>query len=860
MIRTLFHIVLLIFICQIANAQPFKLDNIIFENVVFEDKGADSLYESMDKETRFNELIQVLPQYYYGKNMSQADEAAMTILLSYSYYYQDEYYEALVFNRMATKTLGKKITGSLVIANKTLTAMIYEKFGDLLGSEKVLQGISTENNLHKFQLTIFSACLNFKTRNYANAYSQFQLAANYAGKISRFDQFSNLYSLSKTAEQLEKKSEFLAYAMMADSIIHSGQSPILCKDFSYTFNSRNQEKLVDSLKSLSKLNVAIAMRKSGYYNSTIELLDQEITSQASSSTQLAELYLNKGITMMLMQQHTEAAIPLMEALKIFTDANSNSKVSETYNLLAKNNFLRSHYGKAIDQCLESIEYAKQSNDLQNLAAAYLIMSETYAANNDFVNSQKYYKLYISTKENFEKQEAKSVNLFATKQSETKIILQKVESDIIESEMREMELLNAQMTAEQKEQENIFLKQQNELREKDLINKQLEKEQIERNLVIMQSQLENEQLQLKYIEEQNEKERQIAVNNETKKNLELVNIQKEATEKQNQLNTVELKATKNRQLMFIIIMVIMILFLGFAIYSIIKFRKQNRIIEKNNLIIQKTNAELVGTIEQVNIQKALIETKNEEITDSIAYAKRIQNAILPHDSLVGKCLGENFIFYRPKDIVAGDFYWLSPEEGGSVLFAVADCTGHGVPGAMVSVVCHAALTRSIREFKLTQPNEILNKVRDLVLETFEKSGEGVNDGMDIALCNFNPKSRVLKYAGANNGIFIIRNGALIELKADKQPIGKFIHAKPFTHQEIQLEEGDQLYLFSDGFADQFGGEKGKKLKSQTVKQLLIQHRDQAMTKQREILEGAFDAWRGELEQIDDVCVMGVRIGG
>ncbi|MBK6526433.1 MAG: hypothetical protein IPG07_13345 [Crocinitomicaceae bacterium] len=154
---------------------------------------------------------------------------------------------------------------------------------------------------------------------------------------------------------------------------------------------------------------------------------------------------------------------------------------------------------------------------------------------------------------------------------------------------------------------------------------------------MQEQLENEQLQVKYIEEQNEKERQQAENNDNKNKLELLNTQKEASDKQNQLNTLELKATKNRQMMFIVIMIIMILFIAFMVYFIVRFRRQNKIIEKNNIIIQKTNAELVGTIEQVNIQKALIETKNEEITDSIAYAKRIQNAILPHDSLIGKCL-------------------------------------------------------------------------------------------------------------------------------------------------------------------------------------------------------------------------------
>jgi serine phosphatase RsbU (regulator of sigma subunit) len=835
------------------------MDNVVFENVVFEDAGANQLYLEIDKETRFNELIQVLPQYYHDKTMSKADEVALTILLSYSYYYQDEYYDALVFNRMATKDIGKKITGPLVLSNKLLTAMIYQKLGDLLGADKILQGLSSEKLLTKFQLTIFSAHVNYQTGNYKNAYTYYQYAANTAKDVSVFDEFNVYYNLSKTAEQLQKGMEFLAYAQMADSAINANKSDYLNKELDYTIKTQPLNAFLDSLRDASALNLGIAYRKNGYYLSALDLFNMQIAEETllGKSNQLGELHLNKGLTLILLEKYGEASVALQDALKIFFELNNNSKISETYNLMAKNNLLKQDFGKVIEQCNESIEYAKQSNDLQNLAAAYLILSETYAANNDFVNSQKYYKLYVSTKESYDKLVTAKANSYSQKQAETKIILQKVESDIIESEMREMELLNAIMTANQKEQENIVLKQENELRQKDLVNKQLEKEQIQRNLLLMQEQLENEQLQVKYIEEQNEKERQQAENNDNKNKLELLNTQKEASDKQNQLNTLELKATKNRQMMFIVIMIIMILFIAFMVYFIVRFRKQNKIIEKNNIIIQQTNAELVGTIEQVNIQKALIETKNEEITDSIAYAKRIQNAILPHDSLIGKCLGENFIFYRPKDIVAGDFYWLS-DEAGSVLFAVADCTGHGVPGAMVSVVCHAALTRSIREFKLTQPNEILNKVRELVLETFERSGEGVNDGMDIALCNFNPKSRVLKYAGANNGIFVIRNGALIELKADKQPIGKFIQAKPFTHQEIQLEKGDQLYLYSDGFADQFGGEKGKKLKSQTFKEMLIQHRDEAMSTQRAILENAFDKWRGELEQIDDVCVMGIRI--
>lgn len=844
---------------QFLFAQPFKTDRIVFENVVFEDAGASDLYKEIDKETRFNELIQVLPQYYHDKDVSKADDVAMTILLAYSYYYQDEYYDALVFNRIAQKSIGKKITGPLLLANKLLTSMIYYKLGDYLGADKILSTLNPEDDFTNYLIKVFQAELNFKTGDYEKSMNNLQAIVGKATTVSKFDGFYCYYQLSKNADNLNQNMVYLTYAYLADSMVNKSNIKLIDNKIEYVFSYKSEASFIDSLSDLAKINLSIAYRKNGYFHSSLELIENLIADEITkgSSNKLGEFYIQKGITLSSLKRYNETEDAFNEALKVFLDINNNAKVSETYNLLAKNSSAKKDYNAVINQSKEAIEYANQSNDMQNLAAGYLTLSETYAIKNDLQNSQKYYKLYISTKEAYSKIEEKKSQQYIENQAETKSILQKVESEIIEREMREIELLNAIMTANQKEQENIFLKQQNELREKDLLNKQLEKDQIQRNLLLMQEKLEKEKLQSKFIEEQNEKERQQRLNEDQKNKLEILNAQNAATEKENQFNQLEIKAAKNRQIMFIAIMIIMVLFIAFMIFFIARSRKQNKIIEKNNLIIQKTNSELITTIEQVNIQKALIETKNEEITDSIAYAKRIQNAILPHDAVVGKSLGENFILYRPKDIVAGDFYWMS-EKGDNVLFAVADCTGHGVPGAMVSVVCHAALTRSIREFNLTNPDEILNKVRDLVLETFERSGEGVNDGMDIALCNFNPKTRVLKFAGANNGMFIIRNGAMIELKADKQPIGKFIHAKPFTSQEIVLEKGDQIYLFSDGFADQFGGEKGKKLKSQTFKEMLIEHRDLAMSKQKEMLEKAFDMWRGELEQIDDVCVWGVKI--
>ena len=263
--------------------------------------------------------------------------------------------------------------------------------------------------------------------------------------------------------------------------------------------------------------------------------------------------------------------------------------------------------------------------------------------------------------------------------------------------------------------------------------------------------------------------------------------------------------------------------------------------------------------QIEAQKHLVEEKNREITDSISYAKRLQDAILPLQSTIDEVLPENFVLYLPKDIVAGDFYWIE-QKGDVVLFAAADCTGHGVPGAMVSVVCHNALNRSVREFNLLEPGLILNKVRDLVVETFEKSAEEVKDGMDICLCAINKKTGEVKYAGANNSLYRIlpKSNEILELKADKQPVGKFEKNKPFNTTSFQSEKGEMIYLFTDGYADQFGGEKGKKMKYKSFKSLLLTVMDENEKTQKDTLESAFNDWKMGYEQIDDVCVVGIRL--
>ncbi|MDQ3192241.1 MAG: tetratricopeptide repeat protein [Bacteroidota bacterium] len=257
------------------------------------------------------------------------------------------------------------------------------------------------------------------------------------------------------------------------------------------------------------------------------------------------------------------------------------------------------------------------------------------------------------------------------------------------------------------------------------------------------------------------------------------------------------------------------------------------------------------------QKKIVEEKHKEITDSIQYAKRIQEAILPSISSIQENLSDQFLLFRPKDVVAGDFYWLEPY-GDVVYFAVADCTGHGVPGAMVSVVCSTALSKAVLEEKITQTGKLLDRTRELVIERFAKSGEEVKDGMDISLCALNTKTLKLQWSGANNPLWIINNDQLNIYKPDKMPIGKYDKPKPFTTHDIQLDKGDIIYIFSDGYSDQFGGLKGKKFMSKQLENLIRSVYRKTLSEQKEILFNSFEAWKGQLEQVDDMCLMGVKV--
>jgi histidine kinase len=290
---------------------------------------------------------------------------------------------------------------------------------------------------------------------------------------------------------------------------------------------------------------------------------------------------------------------------------------------------------------------------------------------------------------------------------------------------------------------------------------------------------------------------------------------------------------------------------------------------NSMNFEAMEQTIQARTEELSLQKEIIEKKNKEIGDSIQYARTIQEAILPSTDPFSDFFRDYFLLSKPKDIVSGDFFWIEEKED-TILFAVADCTGHGVPAAMLSLVCNNALKRSVREMKKFEPAEILDSASEIISTTFSSNVRSnqikkIQDGMDISICSYNKTTKTLKYSGANNPLLILTKaqsiGApaeLLEIKGDKQPVGPYFKTVPFTQHEMVLKNSDVIILSTDGYYDQFGGEHSKKMKAKAFKQFLIHLTEVRFTDYHFRIDSHFQAWKGEEHQLDDVTVLGIEV--
>jgi serine phosphatase RsbU (regulator of sigma subunit)/HAMP domain-containing protein len=275
-------------------------------------------------------------------------------------------------------------------------------------------------------------------------------------------------------------------------------------------------------------------------------------------------------------------------------------------------------------------------------------------------------------------------------------------------------------------------------------------------------------------------------------------------------------------------------------------------------VHERTEEVVRQKEEVERQSRKVVELYKNVTDSIRYAKRLQESILPPERRIKELLPDSFVLFRPKDIVSGDFYWVD-KVNNKVIFAAVDCTGHGVPGAFMSLVGHNGLNQSIKEHGIVRPSDVLRDLNRISYEALHKDRDQfVRDGMDMALCALDPERLLLEFAGANCPLYLVRDREVLQYAPDKRPIGGFdIGDQGFTDHRIQLRKGDVVYIFSDGYADQFGGPRGKKFLYRRFRELLVEIHDKPMDRQKSLLLESFNQWRGAQEQVDDILVFGMR---
>jgi ligand-binding sensor domain-containing protein/serine phosphatase RsbU (regulator of sigma subunit) len=309
---------------------------------------------------------------------------------------------------------------------------------------------------------------------------------------------------------------------------------------------------------------------------------------------------------------------------------------------------------------------------------------------------------------------------------------------------------------------------------------------------------------------------------------------------------------------LLLVAVLLGFVGFVRYRTFRLVRDKEELEE---VVRERTVEIQEQKSEIERSRDEIAKYAKDITDSIKYAKRIQKAIFPAWQEVRDTLPESMVFFRSKDLVSGDFYF-AERIGSKRIFAAVDCTGHGVPGGFMSIVANNLLQQAIKQVGLTKPSEILDYASHGITNTLHQTIEesSVKDGMDVALCCWDEKTNTLEYAGAYNPLYIFRDGNLMEFKANRFPVGTFIGEtiNSFTNHEIQLQKGDMIYVFTDGFADQFGGANGKKFMMNRFRKLLTEIHLKPIEEQSEILEKTFNNWKGNLDQVDDICVVGVRV--
>lgn len=737
-------------------------------------------------------------------NKTKHDTIKIATLIRIAYSYEYVKPDSAVFYSKLAVNLSNKI----------------KNFDFLIDAQNTLG--SSYSYLGLYQNSLESYLIAYKIADSLNIKSKISLTLNNLGyayeNIGLFDKALEYYVKSLNIELTLKNKEGIAYEYLGIGNIYNqkGDYP---KALDYLFKSLkireeigNKSEIAATLLSIGSLYYSIFdYKKALEYDKKVLAIQKEINNKNG----ICSVLQNIGIIYEATDDPDSALIFYDQYLTLSTEIGDQNGIANAYNSIAGVFYNKGDLNKSIEYLKKCLEIKTKIGDIEGVCNGYSNMGSLYDAMGNIPLAIKYHiKSYEMALADNSKEpiqySAKTLSVLYAKQNQ----FQKA---------YEFQLIYQQMTDSLINEDNI---------------KKIT------------------QLGMQY---------------------DFDKIQKEEEFKKLQID-IQHKAEITRQRFirntFIIGFLLMII-LAFVIFRSYKIkRRDNKILEQKNIEITQQKEEISTQRDEieaqrdeieaqrdlVTIQKEHIEEIHKDVTDSINYAERIQRSFLANKKLLEENLSEHFVIFHPKDVVSGDFYWASILKDGKFAISIADSTGHGVPGAIMSILNISSLEKAV-ELGFCNSSEILNHTRNSIIERLKKDGsvEGGKDGMDASLICFDFANKKFIYSAANNPIWVIRNNELIELKPDKMPVGK--HEKdqiPFTQNEFTLLKNDLIYVFTDGLPDQFGGPKGKKFLYKQFKELLVRNSHKSMHEQGIAIDEAFINWKGENEQIDDVTVVGIRI--
>ena len=607
---------------------------------------------------------------------------------------------------------------------------------------------------------------------------------------------------------------------------------------------------------ISKTEYAKALQT--YLNSQ-KLLDELLAKKPNNKVLIqskANNYNNIGNVNFYTKNYNESQSNYLQAKELYEIINDKQNAASLLNNIGIISRINGNNQESIDYRLKALKIFEEINNLEGLAYGNLGLGNIYADLKQVDEAAKYYNQSLKYYEQMGSKKGAIMiyinlcELYSEKHDFGKSI------KLLENALKLCyEINNKDLRKDvYNSYANLFEKKNNY---KEALRYHRLYSALNDSIYSYESQQTVTEMQTKYETEKKEKE------------IVILNKEKEVNQVNLQKKEVEIKNQKILIYSFVIGFLLVLVF-SIVIYRLFIQKKLANIIlaqQKEEITTQRD--EIEAQRNEITIHRDIILEQKNAIEDSINYAKRIQEAVLPISIESRSILGDHFIFYKPKDIVSGDFYWTAKIEQ-NIIIAVADCTGHGVPGAFMSMLGISFLNEIVRKKENTEVGIILNDLRKEIINALQQRASNslqevstydlstVKDGMDIALISLNTETMMLHFAGANNPVYIIRNKELVELKGDKMPIAIHIQMDSFNSHEYKIEKGDNIYLMSDGFEDQFGGLDNKKFKSKPLKNLLCSISELPMENQFIELEKTLHNWMGKAEQVDDITVLGIKI--